>query len=126
VVVDTLVELKSDEFVCGLVKRKDAGISRNEEECWIGLWGPTNDDTVNGSLGTAVVMSPSPYKAMAEDNDQYLIIGKARSGQTVTYYAGAGWTRSGDFASVEDWNRYLVSVARKIRSPLTVTMTVNE
>jgi pectinesterase len=114
------------EFACGLVKRRNTDISRNEEGSWISLWGPTNDDTANGSLGTAVVMSPSSYKAMAEDNDQYLIIGKARTGQAVTYYAGAGWTRSGDFASADDWNRYLQGFARKIRSPLKITVTVNQ
>jgi pectinesterase len=114
------------EFACGLVKRKNTNIFRNKQECWISLWGPTNDDTVNGFLGTAVVLPPSAYRAMAEDNDQYLVVGKTRGGQMATYYAGAGWTRSGDFASMEDWNRYVEGFAQRVRSPLKIRMIVKK
>ena len=120
------VENEAMEFACGLVKRKNTRIFRNEQKCWISLWGPTTDDTVNGSLGTALVLSPSAYKAMAEDDDQYLMVGETRSGQTTTYYAGAGWTRSGDFASVEDWNRYVERFAQRIRSPLSIRIAVKK
>ena len=112
------------EFACGLVKRKNTSVFRNEQKCWTALWGPTTDDTATGSLGTALVLSPSAYKAMAEDDDQYLMVGKTRSGKTATYYAGAGWTRSGDFASAEDWNRYVERFAQRIRSPLAIRIAV--
>ncbi len=31
------------------------------------------------------------------------------SGSDVTYYAGSGWDKSGDFKTVADWDRYLDS-----------------
>jgi len=40
----------------------------------------------------------------------------------VTYYAGSGWDKSGDFKAVDDWDRYLDQAAQRIRSPLAVSL----
>ena len=40
----------------------------------------------------------------------------------MTYYAGSGWDKSGDFKTVADWDRYLDQAALRIRSPLAVTV----
>jgi hypothetical protein len=37
-------------------------------------------------------------------------------------YAGAGWTDSGDFRSVEDWWAYLDDFARRLEQPVKVTV----
>jgi pectinesterase len=60
----------------------------------------------------------------AEDSSQYLALGKTNGGSTFSYYAGAGWTRSGDFATVEDWNRYLDTFAVRVRNPLLISVSV--
>jgi len=44
------------------------------------------------------------------------------AGSDVTYYAGSGWDKSGDFKTVEDWDRYLDQAAQRIRSPLAVSL----
>lgn len=111
------------EIAAGLVKRPNTIVHKDVKNCWIDLWGLTNEDSITGNLGTGVVMPKSAYKGMAEDNDQYLIVGQAKSGHHVTYYAGAGWTRSGDFSSVEDWNTYLTEFSIRLRSPLKVKIT---
>jgi len=36
-----------------------------------------------------------------------LAVTRMPAGSDVTYYAGSGWDRSGDFKTVEDWDRYL-------------------
>jgi hypothetical protein len=36
------------------------------------------------------------------------------------YYAGFGWTESGDFRNLEDWDRYLADYAARLRAPLEV------
>lgn len=106
---------------CGLVKRAGTFLSSDSAQGWMGLWGPTNRDSVNGSLGTGVVTGPSAFVQFAEDPAQYLLIVGAVTGEPFTYYAGAGWTRSGDFAVREDWNSYLKEEAAAINSPLRVT-----
>jgi hypothetical protein len=105
---------------CGLVKRDNTMLSRGDKNSWIGLWGRTNEDSANGSLGTGIVLLKSAFVGINEDKDQHLIVGRAKAGKTFTYYAGAGWTKSGDFASSDEWNTYLDSFAQKLQQPLRI------
>ena len=105
---------------CGIVKRPRTLPASDERRCWMSLWGPTNSDSANGSLGTGVVFPSSAFVQFTEDSAQYLLIGRAFTGESLTYYAGAGWTRSGDFATNEEWNAYLDRWAARIASPLRV------
>ena len=115
----------SIQLACGLVKRSNTAASKDEDNRWLGLWGLTVADTVNGFLGTGIVSSPSSFIQFAEDRDQYLAIGQTRAGEPFVYYAGAGWTRSGDFATESDWKSYLNGFARRLLSPLKVTPHTN-
>jgi pectinesterase len=83
----------------------------------------TTDKEEIGYLGTGIVMPRVTLKEVKEDSIHALIIGKAELGKSFTYYAGAGWTRSGDFANAEDWNKYLTEFADKVRSPLAVSIS---
>jgi pectinesterase len=107
-------------MACGLVKRARTLHAADESRCWMGLWGATNSDSVNGSLGTGVVFPHSAFVQFTEDSTQYLLVGRAVTGEPLTYYAGAGWTRSGDFATGEEWSAYLDRRAVLIASPLQV------
>jgi pectinesterase len=107
-------------MACGLVKRKGTRLSPDSARSWMGLWGRTNSDSVNGSLGTGVVFPASAFVQFAGDSVQYLLVGRAVTGVPLTYYAGAGWTRSGDFAAADDWNAYLENRAARIAAPLQV------
>jgi pectinesterase len=108
-------------LACGLVKRNDTKFYKNEENDWMSLWGKTTDDPINGDLGTGVVFQAKMVSGWAEDSSQYIVLGNTGPGLTFTYYAGAGWTRSGDFKSVEEWNGYLDRFAANLRLPLQVT-----
>ncbi len=114
------------QAACGLVKRAGTGVSSDSLLCWMGLWGATNGDPVNGSLGTGVVFPPSAFLRFADDEVHCLVLGRAVAGKPFTYYAGAGWTRSGDFASREEWNSYLARKAGRIASPLAVSCSALE
>jgi pectinesterase len=110
-------------FAAGLVKRKGTTTYRDRKEGWTSLWGPTTDDPVVGYLGTGIVMPRGTIREMKEDSVHALITGKAQLAKAFTYYAGAGWTRSGDFSTAEGWNKYLSEFAQKVRSPLIVRVT---
>ncbi len=110
-------------FVAGLVKRRNTRISADRQHGWIGLWGLTTDDTTNGSLGTGVVMPKAAFRGTLEEKDHYLISGFTLNNRPVTYYAGAGWTRSGEFATAEDWNAYLNGWALRLESPISITIS---
>ena len=106
----------------GLVKRRGVSLTRGATGCWMGLWGATNPDTANGSLGTGVVIPPGACAAPAEDSVEYLQTGWVKAGVPLTYLAGAGWTRSGDFLSRGDWEAYLAARAAALASPLRVSV----
>lgn len=110
----------------GLVKRKDAVSHSDEKLGVLSLWGSTNDDTANGWTGTGVVMPENYFHGFKEDRDHYLILGKSSTSNGLTYYAGAGWTRSGDFNSEEEWQRYLKNFSKLLRSPLKITLSATE
>ncbi|MBI5474879.1 MAG: DUF4861 family protein [Ignavibacteriae bacterium] len=116
-------ETEELQFVAGLVKRKSTASKSNEQNAWMSLWGATNDDTTNGSLGSGVVMMKSEFVGLTEDKDQFLMIGKTKPANTATYYTGAGWTRSGDFATEDEWTRYLNEFALRFASPLRVKLS---
>jgi pectinesterase len=116
-------EDESIGLACGLVKRGGTKFYKNDEGGWMSLWGQTNDDPENGSLGTGVVFKPNIVTGWTQDSAQYIVLGEAKRGSSFTYFAGAGWTRSGDFKSVEDWNKYLEEFAVNLRSPLQVSIS---
>jgi pectinesterase len=110
------------EAALGLVTRSGVRPAQNDQACWLSLWGPTTLDTTTGSLGTAVLVPPAAFAGFAADNTQRLLIARGSMWVPLTYYAGAGWTRSGDFASEEDWKSYLSLFAARLREPLGVAL----
>jgi pectinesterase len=108
-------------IVCGLVKRANTVVTHNQEKLLLSLWGPTTDDPLAGSLGTAIVV-PSPNRMdFAEIIDQHLMVGETSIGSTFVYYAGAGWTGNGVFRKAADWESYLADFTARQRSPLDIT-----
>jgi pectinesterase len=82
-----------------------------------------NDSLPNGYLGTGIVIDPRILVRSTEDSVQYLIVANSNAGSSFTYYAGAGWTRSGDFENVDDWNGYLATQGRLLKEPLKISVT---
>ena len=76
----------------------------------------------NGALGTAVIV-PDAFLGFAEDERNHLLLAKAASGTPLRYYAGAGWSKAGEFATQEAWNAYVAAFAARLRSPLKITLT---
>jgi pectinesterase len=110
----------------GLVKRSKTKPKGDAEEGWLSLWGQTDDDSSSGFLGTGVVLPPTSKCTIIEDSLHHLIVGTADLPNHFTYYAGAGWTKSGDFASEASWQEYLTLAARALRSPLQVTISLRK
>ena len=67
-------------------------------------------------------MPKGESSGQAEDDLNHLDLVRVKSGVPVRYYAGAGWTRSGDYSSEADWQAYLAAFAERCVSPITVTV----
>jgi len=79
----------------------------------------------NGSLGTAiVVVDPAAFSGFAEDSLNQLILAKVAPNQPLRYLAGAGWDRSGQFASQAEWLACVAAESARARSPVTVSLSV--
>jgi pectinesterase len=111
-------------FAVGIVKRKGTIAMTAKKSGWIALWGLTTDKEEVGYLGTGLVMAKTTMKQTKEDNVHALILGVAEFGKPVTYYAGAGWTLSGDFTTADSWRAYLSGFSQKIDSPLNVKVSI--
>jgi hypothetical protein len=93
--------------------RADAGTIRT--------WEPVKAD--GSQLGCAVVVPQDQLIKFAEDGGNILGITKLPANGIVSYYAGFGWNKSGQFANTADWDRYVAEWSRKVKSPLQVTIT---
>jgi pectinesterase len=113
-------------FVTGTVKREGlVGSNRRGRNWgWLATWGPVErKNGGHGHLGTAVLMPSASFADVAEIENHFLVRSSARSGVPAVQYAGAGWTASGDFRSVEDWWRHLDAFAERLSNPIRVTLT---
>jgi pectinesterase len=112
-------------FVTGTVKREGlVGSNRRGRNWgWLATWGPVErKNGGHGHLGTAVLMPSASFSDVAEIENHFLVSSVARSGVPSVQYAGAGWTASGDFPSVEDWWRHLDAFAERLANPIRVTL----
>ncbi len=74
----------------------------------------------NGELGVALI-APQGFAGFAEDDSNQLVLAKAASGTALTYYAGAGWSKAGEFTSQQAWLDYVTACAARVKSPVKVS-----
>jgi hypothetical protein len=75
----------------------------------------------NGELATAIVVPADNFTGFAEDERNQLMLARVASGQTLTYYAGAGWSKAGEFTTQAAWQEYVASCAARARSPIKIS-----
>jgi hypothetical protein len=94
-------------------------LTQNESDGTLAQWVAQK---TNGQLGTALVL-PLGFAGFAEDERNHLLLAKVAAGATLTYYAGAGWSKAGEFTSQESWNAYIAACAARAKSPVKITLT---
>ncbi len=106
----------------GIKEFKGAKIRVERAAGWFRAWDTVKDGT--GEFGCALVLTnPASVVDVVEGDGNQLMVARA-AGARSDYYAGAGWTQSGDFASVADWDRYVEQWAQRVKSPLRVEVSV--
>jgi len=76
----------------------------------------------NGALGTAVIV-PAGFQGFTEDDRNHLLLAKATAGQPLRYFAGAGWSKAGEFTTQQAWNDYVAACAARAASPVQVSLS---
>jgi hypothetical protein len=96
-----------------VVQDKDRGILRQ--------WEPVKAD--GSFFGCGIIVDPAAFVTFAEADGSVLVATTVPDHGTVTYLAGAGWNKSGDFKDVADWDAYLDQAAKRWREPVVVSVT---
>jgi len=104
----------------GIKKAPGSLVAQDKARGLLRTWEPVKAD--GSHFGCGVVVDPAQVTEFAEADGNVLAVTTMSAGSDVTYYAGSGWNKSGDFAGVEDWDRYLDQAALRIRSPLAVSI----
>ncbi|MDQ5978000.1 MAG: hypothetical protein QG602_972 [Verrucomicrobiota bacterium] len=94
-------------------------VLRTEGDASLGQWVAQKS---NGELGTAVIAVPGVFAGYAEDDRNLLLLAKAVPGKPLVYFAGAGWSRAGEFTGKQAWSDYIAACAARLRAPVKVTL----
>jgi pectinesterase len=104
----------------GIKKAAEAIVVQDKARGLLRTWEPVKAD--GSHFGCGIIVEPGDLVGVVEAGGNVLVVTRVAPGGTVTYYAGSSWDRSGDFQTVDDWDRYLDQAARRIRSPLAVSL----
>jgi hypothetical protein len=105
----------------GIKKAPGSQVAQDKARGLLRTWEPVKAD--GSSFGCGVIVDPAQLTEFAEADGNALAVTTMSAGSDVTYYAGAGWDKSGDFKTVADWDHYLDQAVLRIRSPLGVAVT---
>ncbi|MCE4553934.1 DUF4861 family protein [Roseateles cellulosilyticus] len=71
-----------------------------------------------GDFGTAIILPGAD--GYAEDVDNELILAKARSGQPLRYYLGAGVSWFAEFPDAKAWQAHVAAYRQRLASPVSI------
>ncbi|QDH80984.1 DUF4861 domain-containing protein [Echinicola soli] len=103
---------------------KEGQVAINDESGIYRYWEPMD----KSELGLGIVMDPSDvieskdHRVDYPDGSQLLVMAKPTKGK-VSYYAGFGWKKSGQFDNAAEWDAYLKQFAKGLEKPLEVSVS---
>jgi hypothetical protein len=115
---------------------------QNQIEGWVTYWQP--QDFAKGTTAVAIVLPKGSVETFTNDAPSLpasafkppthtgkegqpairdlLAITQVKANQLLVYYAGAGWSESGDFPDAKSWTDYVRRFAERRDQPLQVTI----
>jgi len=115
----TITPAGAIEHASGIKKAADAQVAFRKDTGVLRTWEAVKGA---GSFGCGVLMEPGAVRGTPEADGNLLVTTGITPGRPVVYHAGFGWDRSGDFADLAAWDRYLDEFSRRLRSPIEVTV----
>jgi hypothetical protein len=113
-------------LVSGIGLKKVAGekVEFNAERGWLLSWEKVEKN--QGMQGVAIVADAKAIDKQTEDKSNNLILVKIGPNNTLSYWAGFGWDKSGQFADAEAWKKYVDDFAQGLQAPIEVTVSGSE
>jgi len=116
------------ELTAGIgIKKKDVTqTDPKPDRASLTTWEQLMDDKLGHShLGQAIVLDPKSFVKTTEDKLNYLVLAKASKDNSISYWAGFGWDKSGQFADYDSWKAYVDQFAQVAASPIVVRVSAN-
>lgn len=105
----------------GIARRKGEGRFKSDiKQGWMSYWEP--EMAPHGHTACAVIMAHPAVEGFTISHDNFLALIRPQSRLSFTYYLGAGWSKSGDFATAAEWERYVAEYAQRRQAPLQVKL----
>lgn len=116
-------EKEVPNYTIGITRHDGKGEAKlNQQEGWFRHWEPIDDAYV----GEGIIIEPNKvqnafnHKSQTPDQSQVLLVTKPQ--ETLTYYAGFGWTKSGQVSAVQDWDQMLERQSKIVKNPLVLSV----
>jgi hypothetical protein len=99
------------QLAVGIVRREGGGsLERAQDNSWMAYWEP--EQSGNGTIGCGVVMTSAAK--LRETKEESFLEATIHRGVPLVYYAGASWSKSGDFPDKATWVKYVSEYAGKV------------
>jgi hypothetical protein len=97
------------ELIIGIGLSKVAGeggeATLDKAKGLIAYWQPP--DRIDGSIACGVRVDPAIVVRIGDIDGHYMALIRVAPGKPFVYYAGAGWSKSGDFPDAGSWEKYV-------------------
>ncbi len=100
---------------------KDGVVNSNMQQGWTSYWQPHADS----EIGTAIIAEKAYINSFEKYDTPIVDLSNAYANlnvidNKVTYYAGFGWKKRGEFKTQQEWEQHLNNFSKKINNPLSI------
>ena len=76
-----------------------------------------------GDFGVALIVPGAAASPFTSDARNALVLAPASTGQPLTYYIGAAWTRAGEITTQQQFQRLVADEAARVRAPVQIQLS---
>ena len=109
------------EIAVGIVKRKGGEFRGDVAAGWMAYWEPEMEP--NWHTACAVILPADISFTFDQIEDHYLARTQVQKNKNFVDYAGAGWSKSGQFNNAADWFSYVANYASGLKSPIKMNIS---
>jgi hypothetical protein len=89
---------------------------------WLAIWEPMEKNM--GQQGVAAIVDPKTFDKEADDALNDLLLVKAGPANSISFWAGFGWDKAGQFTTADAWKKYVDEFAQGLASPIGMNVSV--
>lgn len=120
VIINYETQAKLD-IAAGVTKHKDDGkVKVDNQNNYLAYWDVADGGKGNGFMGVGIVYMPHLFKYNKETKQHLLIIASTNKNKEFSFYQGAAWSKSGNFANEDAWFTYLANFNENLQHPLKI------